>query len=134
MEQLTLELAASEPPVFANFVARSNEEAASAMRRLVTGELGETSIVLWGAPGAGKTHLLRAAVAAAHANGRPARYVADPALVEAEPFARHALVCVDDVDAADASAQACLFTLYNALAMSAGQLAVATRAAPARLP
>ena len=33
--------------------------------------------MLWGAPGAGKTHLLRAAVAAVEARGRPAVFVAD---------------------------------------------------------
>ena len=133
MEQLTLELAASEPPVFANFVGRTNEEAVTALRRFAGGDLGETGIVLWGAPGSGKTHLLRAAVAAAESAGRPARYFAHPALAEATPFAHRALICVDDVDAADATAQARLFTLYNALAMSAGQLAAAARAAPARL-
>ena len=133
MEQLTLELAASEPPVFANFVARTNDEAVNALRRFASGDLRETGIVLWGAPGAGKTHLLRAAVAGAQSSGRPARYFAHPALAEALPFAQQAVICVDDVDAADATAQARLFTLYNALAMSGGQLAVAARAAPAQL-
>jgi DnaA-homolog protein len=133
MEQLTLELATQEPPTFTNFVAGSNREVVATLRRVASGVLQETGVVLWGAPGAGKTHLLRAAVAAAVDAGRPARYLAQPTLAETSPFAPGALLCVDAVDAADADSQARLFTLYNMLAASRGQLIVAAGMAPARL-
>jgi DnaA family protein len=133
MEQLTLELATQEPPAFANFVAGSNREVVATLRRVASGALQETGVVLWGAPGAGKTHLLKAAVAAAVDVGRPGRYLAQAALAEASPFAPGALICVDAVDAADADSQGRLFTLYNALAASRGQLIVAASMAPARL-
>src|SRR5436190_1171473 len=133
MEQLTLELATQEPPTFANFVAGSNREVMAMLRRVASGVLQETGVFLWGAPGAGKTHLLGAAVAAAVDAGRPARYLPQPTLAEASPFAPGALLCVDAVDAADADSQARLFTLYNALAASRGQLIVAAGMAPARL-
>ena len=81
MEQLTLELAKQEPPAFANFVAGSNHEVVATLRRVASGALQETGVVLWGAPGAGKTHLLRAAVTAAASAGRPGRYLAQPAWV-----------------------------------------------------
>ena len=133
MEQLTLELATPEPPTFTNFVAGANREAVAMLCRVASGALQETGVVLWGAAGAGKTHLLRATVAAAANADRPARYLPQPASVEASPFASAALICVDAVDAADAGAQGRLFTLYNALAASRGQLIVAAGAAPARL-
>jgi DnaA family protein len=135
MEQLIFELATPEPPAFANFVQGRNVEAWATLRRFAAGECGdgETGIVLWGAPGAGKTHLLRAAVGAAEAAGRDARYVAKPADVTAAVSTPHAFIAVDQTDSADAAAQGRLFTLYNALAASHGQLAVATRSAPATL-
>ena len=134
MEQLIFELAPAEPPDFSNFVAGSNAEAVAALMRFARGELRETSIVLWGASGAGKSHLLRAAASAAIAAARNARYWSMPAELESgTTIASHALVAIDDIDSADAAAQGRLFTLYNALAASNGQLLVAASAAPARL-
>lgn len=132
MEQLILELARPEPPAFANFVAGPNGEVLALLCRLAAGDLRETCVVIWGPSGVGKTHLLLAAAATAVAAGRPARYVADPALVEASGPPE--LVCVDRIDTADAAGQARLFTRYNALAASGGQLLAAASAAPARLP
>jgi len=132
MEQLILELAKPEPAGFANFVIGSNREAVAALRRLARGEIAETGVVIWGPSGVGKTHLLQAVVSAATAAGRSARYVANPAWVDA--FASPStLVCVDAIDTADDAAQGRLFTLYNALGASHGQLLAAASAAPARL-
>jgi len=139
MKQLVFELAAPEPPAFANFVAGANREATATLQSLARGELAETGVVIWGAPGAGKTHLLRAAVAEALAAGRDARYLADPDTVPAVVAAAEAwvpgtVVAVDGLDGADASAQAALFTLYNALAADGGHLVAASARAPAQLP
>ncbi len=67
-------------------------------------------------PASGKTHLLRATVAAAADAGRTALYIDDPRVADPEAAAPGVLVAVDDVDSADGPAQARLFTLYNALA------------------
>ncbi len=136
MEQLVFELAPPEPPAFANFVAGRNAEALAVLSALAAGRGGETGVVLWGPAGVGKTHLLRATVAAATAAGRPAVYAASPGALAADPqvLARSALVAVDQVETADADAQARLFTLYNALKAAGGALLVAAGAAPARLP
>ncbi len=133
MEQLTFELAAPEAPSFANFVAGRNAEAVAALAGLADGTTRETGVVVWGAPGSGRTHLLRAAVGAAQGR-RAAEYcdVADRA--PAEPPAPGALVAVDDVDGADAVAQGRLFTLFNRLQATGGHLVVAAAAPPARLP
>src|SRR3954454_23869860 len=101
MEQLILELAKPEAPGFANFVAGRNHEVVAMLRRLAIGDVGETSVVIWGPSGVGKTHLLHAVAAAAIAAGRPVRHVDNAARVEL-PAVTGALVCVDTVDAADA--------------------------------
>jgi DnaA family protein len=130
MEQLTFELAPAEPPSFANFVAGRNTEAVASLVRLSRGELREQVVLLWGPPGAGRTHLLRAAIASSI---RPSIFFADPGAAGEEPPAVHALVAVDDVDRADAHAQARLFTLYNRLQDTGGQLLVAAALPPGRL-
>jgi len=132
-EQLVFDLAAPEAPSFANFVAGRNAEAVEALRRAAEGGLAETGIVVWGARGAGKSHLLAATCAAARAAGRTAFHCADattwPASVE--PLT---LLAIDDIGRADAAAQARLFSLYNALKERGGTLVAASDVPPARLP
>jgi DnaA-homolog protein len=133
-EQLTFELIPPEAPSFANFLGGANQELVEALTRAARGSLPETSIVAWGGPGTGKSHLLQATVHAARQAGRCGRYCATPADAPAEPPETGALLAVDAVDTADDAAQGRLFTLYNALAASDGQLVAATTAPPARLP
>lgn len=132
MEQLAFELAAPEPPSFANFVAGRNGEAVEALVRLARGAAPATGLLLWGAAGAGRSHLLQAAVAAAGAL-RPALYCPQAAGAPMEPPDAGALVAVDDVDTADPLAQGHLFTLFNRLAETGGHLVAAASAPPARL-
>ena len=132
MEQLTFELAAFEPPSFANFLAGRNAEAVSQLAKAAHGELTETGIYVWGAPGSGRTHLLRAVVAEAGAR-RAALYCEGPDDAPSEPPAPGALVAVDDVDSADAAAQGRLFTLFNRLKEGGGQLLAAASVPPSRL-
>jgi len=73
-EQLVFDLAAPEPPSFDNFLPAGNAEALAALKALGAGRASETGIMLWGAPGAGKTHLLRAAVAMVETRGRPSAW------------------------------------------------------------
>ncbi len=137
MEQLVFELAAPEPPSFGNFVTGRNGELVAAVSRIAAGAGGETGLLIWGASGAGKTHLLRAAVAAAAARGARASWIATPGdllATDPETLARHSLVAIDAIDAASAEAQARLFTLFNALKASGGQMLAASRVAPAALP
>jgi len=90
MQQLPLQIS---PPIeadFGNFVAGPNGEALARVRELATGTSRERIVYLWGAPGCGRTHLLRAA---ARANA--------------------ALVVADDVDALDAAGEQALFVAIN---------------------
>ena len=131
-EQLVLELPPPEAPAFENFVPGPNEEVLAAIIRFAAGDTPETGLLLWGEPGAGKTHLLRAAIGAVGAGGvllrPPDLVVADVSLL-----AGYRLVAVDDVESANAGAQAQLFTLYNVLKSAGGHLLAASGRPPASL-
>lgn len=129
-EQLVFDLAAPEPPSFGNFVPGGNAEALAAVKALAAGDAGETGVLLWGQPGAGKTHMLRAAVAAVEARGRTALFVGDAGVLPAQDpgaLAGHDLVAIDGIDCAAPDAQACMFTVFNGLRDRGGHLLVASR-------
>ena len=128
-EQLVFDLAVPEPPSFGNFVPRGNAEALAAVMALAAGDVGETGVLLWGAPGAGKTHLLRAAVAAVEARGRRASFVDARELTAQDPaeLAPHDLVAIDGIDLASPEAQAGAFTIFNGLRDRGGHLLFASR-------
>lgn len=133
-EQLILELAQPEPPTYANFVAGANREALATLPALAAGTSRDTGIFLWGGPGVGKSHLLRGTTLAAGGTMRPVIHCAAAReLPGADDLAPSALLVVDDVDAADAHAQARLFTLVNRLAAVGGQWLMAAALPPARL-
>ena len=137
MEQLIFDLADVEPPSFANFLPGRNAEVVATLRRLAVGAVTETGVLLWGAAGSGKTHLLKATVTAAAARGAATRSFADPGeLLAADPeaLATNALITVDALDLADGEAQARLFTLFNATRARGRQLVAASRMPPAVLP
>lgn len=90
MQQIPLEISPPLEAEFGNFVAGPNREALARVRELAEGEPRERIVYLWGAPGSGRTHLLRAAARAS------------PALVVA-----------DDVETLDTDAQQALFIALN---------------------
>jgi len=132
-EQFVLELARPESPSFDNFVAGDNREPIAAVRALCASALPENGILLWGAAGAGKSHLLRAAAALA-ATVRPVIECASPhdtpSIANVPPAA---LVVVDALDSAYAVAQGRLFTLINQLPARGGQWIAAATSPPALL-
>ena len=136
MEQLVFDLAPPEPPSFANFVPGRNAEVMTLLAAVAAGEATTTGVLLWGAAGAGKSHLLRASAAAASLRGVAAAYLADPgtlAATDAQALGTHALVAVDAVDTAGPDAQARLFTLFNQLQARGGHFLAASRAPLAAL-
>jgi DnaA family protein len=132
-EQFVLDLARPESPSFDNFVAGDNREPIAALRALCASALPENGILLWGAAGAGKSHLLRAASALA-ATVRPVIACATPhdtpSIADVPPAA---LVVVDALDSASAVAQGRLFTLINQLPAGGGQWLAAATSPPASL-
>lgn len=106
--QLVLDLATPVEPNFDNFIAGPNAEAVAAVRSFAAG--GEAVMYLWGEPGSGRTHLLKAA-----ASSNPA------------------LLIADDVDTLDANAQQRLFAAINAAREGAAPVLAAGRRPPAQL-
>ncbi len=127
MTQLLLNIAPDWVPTLDNFVVGRNVELLSALRHALAGTAKERFFALWGEAGSGKSHLLRAAVEQARAQGWSAAY-AHAAVPE---FAQ--VVAVDDVETLEDSAQIALFALYNRLRESGGMLLVSAAAAPAHL-
>ncbi len=135
MEQLVFELAPPEPPRLSNFLPGRNRELIAALARFASGAGRDAGFLIWGASGAGKTHLLRAAVALAAERGVEAHFHGEAAAVDSDPARTSGvLVAVDRIDEADAAAAARIFTLYNALKQGGGRLIAASRTPLAALP
>ena len=111
MRQLPLQISAPAEPRFENYLAGANIEALARIRALAAGRPHEAIVYLWGEPGCGRTHLLRAA---AHAN--PELFIAD------------------DVETLDAAAQQALFVAINAARDGQAAVLAAGAAPPAQLP
>jgi DnaA family protein len=127
LEQLIFELASPEPPRLNNFLPGRNVELLAALVRFVDGASAETGLFIWGAPGAGKTHLLCGAKALAEERGIPATMFLEPGSVTDSTEADRELVLIDRVDEADAHAAGHIFTLFNALKERGGRLIAAGR-------
>ena len=110
MQQLVLDIGPPAAPAFDNFVAGPNAEALARVRSLAEGNLREAIVYLWGDPGSGRTHLLRAA----------ARL--NPALIVA-----------DDVENLEPAAQQQLFGAINAARDGGAPVLAAGPRAPAGL-
>jgi DnaA family protein len=132
MQQLVLDLTQPPPPTLGNFATGRNAEALAALARLLARDLRAPSLYLWGPAGAGKTHLLRAAVHAAREAGAHAMLCGPdaPPAAHAPP---QALVAVDDVDRLGDAAQGALFSLLNRPAEDGALVLLAGTVAPAAL-
>src|SRR2546426_8709720 len=111
MRQLPLQISPPAEPRFENYLAGANVEALARVRALAAGSLHEAIVYLWGEPGSGRTHLLRAA---AHAN--PELFIAD------------------DVETLEAAAQQALFVAINAARDGQAAVLAAGHTPPAQLP
>lgn len=130
MAQLPLALALADHASFETFVGGSNATAVEHVRSLAHG--GTDTVWLWGAEGAGKTHLLQAACREATAAGRRAMYVALPAVSpEMLSGLEHVdVLAVDDVQrvAGDRAWEQSLFVILNAFSSRSGALLLAASA------
>jgi DnaA family protein len=108
MEQIPLGLAPAPEPTLDNYVPGRNAAALAALRDAATGHAATTVLYLWGVPGSGRTHLVRAASAVG-------------------------LAAVDDVETLDAAAQIALFDAINEARAAGAAVVVAGSASPAQL-
>jgi DnaA family protein len=128
MRQLILDLLPENPPSLGNFVAGGNAEALTALLAWMAPEGRETSLLLYGESGSGKTHLLRASSPLYH------DAAATPGLEEIEASGETpSRVAVDNVDRLSDAGQIVLFNLFNRLLESGGHLLTAARCPPQHL-
>lgn len=135
--QLVLPLDTAPACSFATFsVNAGNAEVFASLRAFVTGELDEQQVFLCGERGAGKSHLLHAACHEAADRGYRAAYLngewlSDPASMEA--LEQFYLVCLDDLQKLDPSAEIALFHCINRCRASGTHLLLAADRVPAAL-
>jgi len=108
--QLPLDISPAAEPTFDSFIAGANAEALERVRALAAGNLHESIVYLWGEPGSGRSHLLRAA-----ARDNPS------------------LVVADDVETLDAAGQQALFVAINGAREGQAAVLAAGSSAPAGL-
>lgn len=128
MQQLTLDVRPQLAASLDDFVAGANLPLLAALRQQCCAQDGSW-LYLWGAPGSGRSHLLRAAVREAH---RPACYLAADGAAQLQIEADQ-LVAVDDVQQLDAEGQAALFRALIQAREARGSLILAGSVPPQHL-
>jgi DnaA family protein len=128
MQQLLLQLAPPPAPTLDNFVPGRNGAALQALRDISRGEGTERFVYLWGAPGSGRTHLLRGLARAA--TGRAAAYACGEAAGSADG---DTVLALDNVQDLSTDHQVGVFDLYNRMRSAQGALVASGDAAPAQL-
>ncbi|MBN8442582.1 MAG: DnaA regulatory inactivator Hda [Thauera sp.] len=117
MKQLVLDIRPDAPPTLDNFVSGANAELVAMLTlladRATAAQLPARHLYLWGTPGSGRSHLLRATIAMAREAGRPTHLLAATDIDDALPETPDALLALDDVDQLRADAQVALFNAFN---------------------
>lgn len=112
MRQLLLDIRPDAPPRFGNFVPGANADLLARLQALARPGAAE-AVYLWGPPGCGRSHLLRATLSAAREDGRPALLLAGADAGDDFPLEAGALLLVDGVEALAPGAQVALFRAFN---------------------
>lgn len=138
-EQLTLHFGWGDSFSFANYYPGGNEAALYCVQQAAAGE-GEHVVMLWGAAGSGKSHVLQAACQEAAEAGRTVAYLpllelADYGVEMLEGLENMGLVCIDDLQcvAGRRHWEDALFHLYNRMRETGNTLLVGADASPAAL-
>lgn len=143
-QQLSLGVSLRDEATFANFYLSADGANGQAVSTLAGQfqENGERLLYLWGAPGAGLTHLLQAACHSAHASKHSAQYLPLQDLVRFAPeslfegLESQDLICLDGLDAVlgKRSWEEALFDLFNRAYDAGKRLVFAASAGPQELP
>ena len=140
--QLSLGIALNDEATFANFHAGdTNAQVVEALKILVAG--GEDkNLLIWGAPGAGLTHLLQAVCHDVHTHHKTVQYlplrdmVGFSAFDLCEGLEEFEYVCLDDIDyvCGIREWEQALFHLYNKLRDAGHALLIVSHTSPPALP
>ncbi|SNS39247.1 regulatory inactivation of DnaA Hda protein [Noviherbaspirillum humi] len=132
MRQMLLDLGPEKPQTLDTFVVGQNAELLQRLQGFTPGAAAteERFIYVWGEPGSGKSHLLRAL-----ARMEGARYIggAKAKRAEFQPVPEVELYLVDDCEQLSAGNQVAAFNLYNQVKESGGLLVAAGSLPPAQL-
>jgi DnaA-homolog protein len=127
MKQLVLDISPAPPPTFANFVVGQNQELYALLQAMAEGASDERFVYVWGAAGAGKSHLLGAFAAARARHTTSLGHAAS--VPEISQIRGDETVAFDDVHRVAPTGQPALFHAYNRIRSGAGRL-VASGALP----
>jgi DnaA family protein len=130
--QLLLDIRPEQHPSLDNFAAGANAELLARLRALSQPRTFD-AVYLWGPPGCGRTHLLRATRDAAAAAHRRTICVAGEEAGAELPCPPGGLLIVDDVERLDDSAQVALFRVFNTARLAGLALLMSGAAPPLQL-
>ncbi len=133
MQQLLLDIAPDCPATFAQFIPGDNSEALAAVRALIEQRGNDPLICLWGATASGKTHLLQAAITAAHERAETALYLDASAPIDLAA-ADCMLLAIDNVEHLNQADQIELFSRINRAREGQGRILCTGNVAPMHLP
>ncbi|MCB1667117.1 MAG: DnaA regulatory inactivator Hda [Porticoccaceae bacterium] len=142
-QQLSLPVRLNDQATFDNFCCVESHLHQQIIELLKGGNvpLSERSVLLWGKPGSGVSHLLQAACQHARSRERQAQYLPLRDLLEFPPqplfdnLEQLDLICLDDIQslAGDTQWQQAVFDLYNRVRDSGGQLLMGAENPPNHL-
>ncbi|HEV8315742.1 MAG TPA: DnaA regulatory inactivator Hda [Burkholderiaceae bacterium] len=131
MKQIPLGLTPDPAQRFDSFVAGANAAVLEHLRGL---SLPAAPVYLWGPPGSGKTHLLRAMVAEREQHGERAAWFAASDATPWQLDEAWSLIVFDDCERYDALQQQAAFSLFVQASVLGLQIAAAGRVPPVDLP
>jgi DnaA family protein len=131
MKQIPLGLTPDPAQRFDSFVAGANAAVLEHLRGL---SLPAAPVYLWGPPGSGKTHLLRAMVAEREQHGERAAWFAASDATPWQLDEAWSLIVFDDCERYDALQQQAAFSLFVQASALGLQVAAAGRVPPVDLP
>jgi DnaA family protein len=131
MKQIPLGLTPDPAQRFDSFVAGANAAVLEHLRGL---SLPAAPVYLWGPPGSGKTHLLRAMVTEREQHGERAAWFAASDATPWQLDEAWSLIVFDDCERYDALQQQAAFSLFVQASVLGLQIAAAGRVPPVDLP
>lgn len=137
--QLPLQFEYHADQIFATFFSGRNQEIVTHLKACVD-NIGERFVLIWGAKGQGKSHLLLACCQRAFEHSSQAFYLSlhpkKPSPKILNDLEKMSLVCIDDIDklVGDEHWELALFNFFNRMCVHNKSLIIASKYPPAQLP